>query len=67
MEKELVINLFKAVVRPHLEYCIQALRPFRKKDIDTHEWIQRRAMPKKMWLSSPRDKEVKDQIEVEEY
>ena len=42
-EKELIILLYQAIVRPPLEYCIQAWRPYRKKDIDTLERIQGRA------------------------
>ena len=42
-DKKLIIPLYKAVVSPHLEYCIQTWRPYRKKDIDTLERIQRRA------------------------
>ena len=32
--KKLIIPLNKAIVRPHLEYCIQAWRPYHKKDIE---------------------------------
>ena len=43
MQKKLIIPLYKAIVRPHFEYSIQGWRPYRKKDIDTLERIQRRA------------------------
>ena len=42
-EKSLIIPLYKAIVRPHFEYCIQAWSPYLRKDIDMLEQIQRRA------------------------
>ena len=41
--KKLIIPLYAAVLKPRLEYCIQAWIPYRKKDIHTLERIQRRA------------------------
>ena len=42
-EKSLILPLYKAIVRPHLEYCIKAWRPCFRKYIDMLEKIQRRA------------------------
>ena len=38
--KEVVTKLYNSYVRPHLEYCIQAWRPYHRGDI---ERVQRRA------------------------
>ena len=40
-KKQLIVPLYKAIVIPHLEYCIHAWRLYRKKDIDKLERIQR--------------------------
>ena len=53
-EKQLIVPLYKAIVIPLLEYCIQAWRPHRKKDIDKLERIKGRTtkmIPELRYLS----------------
>ena len=41
--KDNLLQLYKCLVRPHLEYCIQVWNPYLKKDIDLLEGVQRKA------------------------
>ena len=36
-----ILNLCKSLVKPHLEYCCQAMRPYLQKDVDNIEEVQR--------------------------
>ena len=41
--KDIIIRLYKALVRPRLEYCVHAWCPYMTQDIDMMERVQRRA------------------------
>ena len=60
-DKEVILQLYKSLVRPHLEYSIQAWRPHFQKDIDLIEGVQRRATK---LISDLKDKSYENRLRI---
>ena len=60
-KKKVILNLYRTLVRPHLEYCIQAWRPHLVKDIEKLEKVQRRAT---RMMEECRGKSYNDRLQI---
>ena len=43
-ERERILSFCSALMRPHLEYCVQAWGPQHRNNVELLEWVQRRAV-----------------------
>ena len=60
-DKKIILLLYKALVRPHLEYSVQAWRPHFRGDIDLLEGVQRRATK---LITSISNKSYEDRLHI---
>ena len=58
-DENIILPLFKSLVRPHLEYGVRAWRPNYRKDINLLEGVQRRATK---LISSLKDKAYENRL-----
>ena len=60
-DKDIILQLYKSLVRPHLEYSVQAWRPHFQKEIDLIEGVQRRATK---LITSVKDKTYAERLRL---
>ena len=61
VEEKMFLNLYNTLIRPLLEYCVQAWSPHLKKDIEILENVQRRATK---LVRQYKDMEYEDRLKV---
>ena len=61
-DKDIILQLYKSLVRPHWDYSVQAWRPHFQKDINLIEGVQRRATK---LITSVKDKTYAERLRLQ--